>query len=303
MDTNLIVWILIFAGAMLQTFRCLHDKIKFSFKPMSQDLLAFIAMIIGSSLFSAIFAMNKGWRSFAISFMITLSVFIVFVYFRKFFILIDERLLLHYGLLLVYIIFIWIDRSNGTNFFPAGFLHSLNLTIIIISGIMIVATLFITFSDKILSYGWKVFFYVWFLIMNLVFLSMQVTKLIFELNNPVQQLDYGLIFNSFILGGLSMVLLAYFISVYFMVPLPARHQSFHDKISDIKDEFTDMTKNFSNYQTKKLEGLMIILVQGGLLISNYLYNYASEFTIINISLLIALAWTMGRKTDDVQNVS
>lgn len=267
-------------GVLLQAFFMIRYKLN-----SKNKLFEFSACLV-LALISSFYLNNKIKLPDSLYFSILFFSFVFSILFGHYFkkdILPDitEHTILYFTIIFWYIFF----PGLKSLLFSLDLMPSLDSLLLFPILIGSLGVLFISFSNVKLNIFWKLFFYIWFLsiiicLNILCFLSKNISfffnkEAIITLS-PLEILFSGMVFFYLIVNVLY---------IYELIPIPAKHQSFNERIKEWKKYINMLTNKYSDNQLKPVHSLLTILFLGGFFVSNYFLQFAPAYLIINIAII------------------
>lgn len=148
------------------------------------------------------------------------------------------------------------------------------------------ATLYIAAVKTQCGFVLKLGLYSWFLIiivcLGLLQFPFSQLKLFFKEN----QVPWVTPFESLTAGMAFLFLLANGVYVYYLIPIPGKHQSFADRMKEWH-EFTDLlTQRFDDSQVTLAQAVIALGVGGTALLVNAIYRWFPPELVINVAIVI-----------------
>lgn len=193
---------------------------------------------------------------------------------------INEKTVLEYNIVLIYVIFSYFANSE---FF---------LLILGLIALPTFLTFFNSFNKRSLNKFWQTAIYIWFLTISFVILALQLNfNIIFSLFSGNVFAYRVSIFIALIYGMAVMSLAQNGMAILYLIPIPGKRQTFKERLKEVKEYIKDICHVYQDDQLKRNAGLLIIVLQGGILALNYFFNFLPHFLMINLSLIIS-PWLM-----------
>lgn len=138
------------------------------------------------------------------------------------------------------------------------------------------------------SYGWKVYFYVWFLC---VLVGIAASKFAFSTMANVFGFSHAtgeISALEMVLIGMSFLYLAVnFYYVIELIPLPGKHQSFSDRLTEVEEAMEILADDYDAKQFRWWKTVLLLVVSASLLTVNHFRQFVSDETLIPL-LIVAL---------------
>jgi hypothetical protein len=196
------------------------------------------------------------------------------VFERRILPVINEQIALSYTLVFWYAIFVNF-QSLGL---PDWLLYA--------SSVPTSATLIIAFTQPALNLFWKASMYAWFMVLLLSLGLIQFSfgrLLIFTSPNdapwltPIECVSTGMAF-------LYLCINATF--VFELIPIPGKTQSWKDRMREWHDLTNLMAHRFDDGASPAVVAGMIVAVEGGVLVLNFIYHFIPDGLLINLFVVL-----------------
>lgn len=188
---------------------------------------------------------------------------------------VSEKLLLSYTITFWYAFFTYYYQDTG-----------FQITVLCVCLVASWVTVFFAFEQIRLTTAWKIIFYTWFLwtVVGLCVFRFAFSQLsIFSMQkalpwiSPVDALLGGMAF-------LYLVVNAFYL--YYLIPIPGRSQSWDSRMKDWH-EFTDLIgQRFQDILPSHIATCLILVVQGGGLLINYVYRWVPSDLLVSALILL-----------------
>ncbi len=169
------------------------------------------------------------------------------------------------------------------------------LWLIIPIGIVSMIVLYSALTNFKVGFTLKIILYIWFLLMNLSFLISQ-----FTINNIFEVITFsngtGLNYlNQFFSGMVFLDLMVSLTALFNIIPLARDDYIYDSRI----DKFINHTKmlagKFSDQQIKISHAVILFILQGGLLLVNFFYNFLPQTILINAIIILSTNVTIKKR--------
>jgi len=272
MEYVFLLSILFGLGILLQVF-----FLQFQNKS-SKSILYLIGASIGALILSFI-VYNDSHRQFDISifilyFFIILSIGIAMIYKREILPEINEAHILSITILFW---FIFLAYFYSEIWYKTLFA--------VISVFPTIGVIYISFTTFLLKNWTKLFFYIWFLVMMLFIIVSYFpfgNISFFWTGNHSLSPDPVTVFFS---GMIFVYFIAYVAYLYYIIPIPGKHQSIKDRILESKHFSKSMTQNYSDLQLIPKYSFFLILIECVILLVNYYLNLIPNYLIISVIIV------------------
>jgi hypothetical protein len=203
------------------------------------------------------------------------SVMFAFMFREDILPLISEAILLSYTLVFWFAFLLY--------FYDGSALHTALLALLLVPT---AATLFVAFRKTQLGFIFKLVLYTWFLIivvclglfqfpysqLKLFFVDHQVPWV-----TPVESATAGMAF---------LFLLANATYVFYLIPIPAKNESWAERMKNWH-AFTDLlTQRFADTRVTLVQSFMVLGVEGAALLLNAIYRWFPPGLVINVAIVI-----------------
>ncbi len=264
MDDLVLICLVFGIGILVQSFLLIKVNLKEHRKKYLWAILISFAGVLG-------FARDGGESLYA--YILTYFLFFSIVYagmFKKEILpVINEAILLFFTIIILYLSYFYFSFVFNILLVPALLVFICSFTNIKLPGF------------------WKVMGYVWFLVINIVLIIFQ-----FKHGNLyyVFQGTSVSLYEIFFTGMTFLYFVANVMCVLEFVPLPSKHQTFSQKMAQIKDHIKIITAKFSDYQIRLHHSLIVIVLTVGILLGNYYLQLVPDNTIVNISIIVVYSF-------------
>jgi hypothetical protein len=165
------------------------------------------------------------------------------------------------------------------------YLESVGVLLLVLFFLPIIATFVLAFTTTKLNSIFKFLFYLWFLIINciLLFSQFSVGSLSFFFKGAPSAGFFEIFF-----AGMIFVILC--INVWYIIelmPIPGKHQSFMDRLDEVKESISGMVKKYSSDQLRFSHSLQIIIFFVALISVNAFFRLNMDFLFLNLFLIAA----------------
>ena len=177
------------------------------------------------------------------------------------------------GTILSFTIVFWFVLLENFNYFC--------IPLVAIAVIASIGTLVLAFTKIKIGFYSSVFFYGWFLIMSLFIGVMQV--LYFFVDKPsISGID------AFVFGMLFLYLMANYIYIFMLISVPPfpNPATFSKDIKNWKRDMQYFAVKYSKHQMPLPVSLLIIIIEGGTLLLNYLYNFIPLYFLVALFIVV-----------------
>jgi hypothetical protein len=138
------------------------------------------------------------------------------------------------------------------------------------------------------SYGWKVYFYIWFLC---VLVGIAASKFafstvanVFDFSHRTEEIHS---LTMFLIGMSFLYLVVNFWYVIELIPLPGKHQSFSERLKQVKEDMDILAGDYDAEQVRWWKTILLLVISAFLLAVNYFRHVVDDETLIPI-LIAAL---------------
>lgn len=132
--------------------------------------------------------------------------------------------------------------------------------------------------------GINILSFLWFFLMNIVMLIGSFVHFFVIL---IQSGSTGIsLWEALTLGPAFFLLIAYSFYIWSLVPIPGKHQSFKQRLVQVKQFIRELDRAYDNVQLRRRHACLIILIEGGLLWMNWIFKFTSATIAINVSLIL-----------------
>ncbi|MFH1402749.1 MAG: hypothetical protein ABIH11_00595 [Candidatus Altiarchaeota archaeon] len=156
--------------------------------------------------------------------------------------------------------------------------------ILLLALIPTAGALWISFTDRRLDFWGKAFFYSWFLLTSVIFMA-------YYFIGGVVSVAYEYIagslsvFDSFFMGIVFLHLIANIAYVFELIPIPGKHETMEHRMREWFGYCKVLVGKYSDRQMKPFHAMMIMIFQGGSLLANMHFRFASDFLLFNLWIL------------------
>ncbi|MFH0875659.1 MAG: hypothetical protein V1859_07005 [archaeon] len=208
--------------------------------------------------------------------------FLFSIYFKKEILpVIDERTLLLFNIILINLV--------------ATYLMIWRNFILLAITLPTLAVLYITFSVNKLNFASKLLLYIWFLIMNI---SLIIFKFSFGAMsfffNEAEITSYSPI-DIFLTGMVFLFLVSNAVYIFELIPIPGKHQSFSDRIKQLKEHICVLVSKYSDEQIKPWFGLFLIVILGGGFYLNFIFHIIPNEILMNFLIVFVTSFLLNIK--------
>ena len=187
---------------------------------------------------------------------------------------INKEILMVWTLVGLYLVF----RSSLVIWYPPVFVPLLVL------GLLPVINAFAGFDA---SYGWKVYFYIWFLC---VLVGIAASKFAFATVANVFDFKHATAdvtaLQMFVIGMSFLYLAVNLWYVVELIPLPGRHQSFSERMEQVKADLEILAEDYDAGQVNWWKTVLLLAFSVTVLAANYFLNFVSDKTLIPLLIVI-----------------
>jgi hypothetical protein len=187
---------------------------------------------------------------------------------------INEKIVLSYTLVFWYALFVNFQRLD----LPDWMIYA--------SLVPTGATLLIAFTQPQLAFPWKAAMYAWFLVLivSLALMQFSFGRLAIFYSpqqapwlSPIECLTMGMAFLYLCVNGTF---------VFELIPLPGRNESWRSRMRDWHALTELMAYRFIDLPSAPIIAAAIFVIEGGLLVLNYLYHFIPDGLLINLLLVL-----------------
>ncbi|MBI3934954.1 MAG: hypothetical protein HY316_09700 [Acidobacteria bacterium] len=172
------------------------------------------------------------------------------------------------------VLFVWMAGFWYLCLSRFGLMHIVSIIALLPSCISLVVGIFRVRMDFLTP----IILYVWFLIMSLA-----VAAMLF----PGEELMEDLTFppgRSFFLGMLFFYALSYLLSVLNFIPIPAKNQTFRERMKEVREHAYLIADKFNDFQHPPLVMLALLAGTAAGLYTNYAYQLVEEKLLLSVVL-------------------
>jgi hypothetical protein len=145
-------------------------------------------------------------------------------------------------------------------------------------------TLVLLFSKQPFKKGINALSFVWFFFMNIVMLIGSFVHFFVIL---IQSGSAAIsLWEALTLGPAFFLLIAYSFYIWSLVPIPGKHQSFKQRLIQVKQFIRELDHAYDGVQLRRRHACLIIMIEGGLLWLNWIFQFTSATIAINLSLIL-----------------
>lgn len=148
----------------------------------------------------------------------------------------------------------------------------------------------IAFTDVKLPNFAQAFFYGWFMFTVLTAAYFQITAGGYAIPFGTMPPDPNipeLVVKLFLTGMVTMYAVAYLLYLFELVPVPGKHQSISDRIRQWLEYMDFLATKYSEDQLKPLFAFLVILAEGGVLITNHAFHLVPDLVVVNAIIVLS----------------
>ncbi len=225
----------------------------------------------------AIFAMLPGKHEYNYDLFFHFFIFAIFfsgcysfVFKNKLLQEINKDILLVWNLILVYIIL----KSS-----------IVYIDLLVLVGVLSLPTIINVFFSLDRKYAWRVFFYIWFLCIIVAMASSHIAfrNMSFFFNKGAGMPTDNI--QMFLLGASLLYLIANLMYLLELIPFTSKHQSFSNRIANIKEDMRMLASRYEIGDRKLTESFFVTAITITLLWLNHIYKFINDSSLVY--LLIA----------------
>jgi len=199
--------------------------------------------------------------------------------------LISEKVLLSYSLIFWFSFFSF--------FYKDAFIHKFLFFLFLIPSL---SAVYIAFIKTKLNFLGKLFFYTWFLIivvsLGLFRFSFSHLSLFFDKHHVpwIGSVD------CLLTGMAFLYLIVNATYIWELIPIPGKNQTMESRMQQWHELTNLMTQRCDDQQPTHLQTILILVLQGGGLLLNYLYHLVPAGVLINVLILLPAILSSGNNT-------
>jgi len=180
--------------------------------------------------------------------------------------------LIHEGTILSFTIVFWFVIMEYSSYFCIPF--------VAMGLLATLGTVILTFTKIRVGFFASVFFYGWFLFV-LFFLGITQVWYILEDASAISPTD------AFLLGMLFFYLIAHYLYIYLIISIPFPWPwTFSRDLRSWKKDVQFFANKYSNHQISLPVALLVVIIEGGALLLNHIYNFVPFYFLILVFLVI-----------------